>query len=455
MKYIILLLLINLYTRYGDAQTNQDSLKILLQKEKQDTSRVMLLAQLSSAYSINKPDTAILLGLEALSLSQRIRFVNGEVASLGGIGNAYRAVGNLPKAMEAYLQALKLSEKNNNPRGIARNLHDIGTIYNKQGEYHQAIIYLLQAEKIFYNGNSINLLRLGNSYFGLKQYDSARLYTQQAYEIARKANNQFATGISLSLMGDIYSETGQNKLALEYYRLSIPYNMLGNDVSLADTFLGIAKLFESEGQVDSTLFYANKAFEINRGKEFTIGVRDAANFLYSFYKKRGNIDKALFYHELAQVAKDSLFSQQRINQLKSLSFDEKIRQMEITTTELKSKEERKHNLQYAAIAIALITFVILFLFLSRSIIVKTKFIEFFGVLGLLAVFEFINLFIHPYLAHATNDSPVLMLVVLIAIGALLIPLHHKLEKWITKIMVEKNKKIRLEAAKKTIQQLEG
>ncbi len=33
----------------------------------------------------------------------------------------------------------------------------------------------------------------------------------------------------------------------------------------------------------------------------------------------------------------------------------------------------------------------------------------------------------------------LLLIILIAIGALLIPLHHKLEKWITKIMVEKNK----------------
>ena len=76
-------------------------------------------------------------------------------------------------------------------------------------------------------------------------------------------------------------------------------------------------------------------------------------------------------------------------------------------------------------------------------------------LGLLAVFEFINLFIHPYLAHVTNDSPVLMLCVLIAIGALLIPLHHKLKKWITKIMVEKNKKIRLDATKKTIASLEG
>ena len=90
--------------------------------------------------------------------------------------------------------------------------------------------------------------------------------------------------------------------------------------------------------------------------------------------------------------------------------------------------------------VAIITFLILFFTLSRSIIVKEKFIEFFGILGLLAVFEFINLFIHPYLSRVTNDSHFLMLAVLIAIGALLIPLHHKLEKWITKIMVEKIKR---------------
>ena len=141
--------------------------------------------------------------------------------------------------------------------------------------------------------------------------------------------------------------------------------------------------------------------------------------------------------------------------MQSLVFDEKIRQEEIADAEIKTKEDRNHNLQYAAIAVALITFIILFLVLSRSIIVKQKFIEFFAILGLLAVFEFINLFIHPYLSNITNHSPVLMLIILIAIGALLIPLHHKLEKWITKIMIEKNKKIRLEAARKTIATLEG
>ena len=140
--------------------------------------------------------------------------------------------------------------------------------------------------------------------------------------------------------------------------------------------------------------------------------------------------------------------------MENLTVNETLRQQEREAEKLKENEQRKHNLQYAAIAIGIITFIILFLVLSRSIIVKQKFIEFFAILGLLALFEFINLFIHPYLANITNNSPVLMLIILIAIGALLIPLHHKLEKWITKIMIEKNKKIRLEAAKKTIAKLE-
>jgi cell wall assembly regulator SMI1 len=47
-----------------------------------------------------------------------------------------------------------------------------------------------------------------------------------------------------------------------------------------------------------------------------------------------------------------------------------------------------------------------------------------------------------------------MLLALVCIAALLVPLHHKIEKWTTAKLVEKNKQIRLAAAKKTIEQLE-
>ena len=96
----------------------------------------------------------------------------------------------------------------------------------------------------------------------------------------------------------------------------------------------------------------------------------------------------------------------------------------------------------------------MYLLLSRSFITNTKLIEYFGVVALLIVFEFLNLLLHPFLESVTHHSPVLMLLTLVCIAALLVPMHHKIEKWATKKLVEKNKQIRLAAAKRTVQQLD-
>lgn len=420
MKNIILCLFICLCTIHNHGQTNvKDSLQNLLKREKQDTSKVMLLAQLSFIYASNKPDTAMLLALEALTLSQRMGFIKGEAVSLYRIGWAYNNLGNSSKSMEYSIKSLRLNEKINNLEGIAISLNNIGNIYREKGEYRQAIDFFIKSKELneqLHNreGVAVNIGNLGRSYLGLMQYDTARVYAQQAYETASKFNYDRRTGNFLILIGSIYSETGQRKLAMEYYHLGIPYlRMMELDQQLSASFLGMAKLFEMDGQKDSALFYANQAFKINKAAGFSSGILDASSFLSSFYHNRQNVDSAFFYLKIATSAKDSLYSKEKINQFQGLSFDEKLRQMEITTAKMKSNEERNRNLQFIAIAIVLITFITLFLALSRSIIVKTRFIEFFGVLGLLAVFEFINLFIHPFLAHATGDSPVLMLLILI------------------------------------------
>jgi hypothetical protein len=93
--------------------------------------------------------------------------------------------------------------------------------------------------------------------------------------------------------------------------------------------------------------------------------------------------------------------------------------------------------------------------LSRTVVVNPRIIEIAGVVGLLIVFEFINLVIHPYLAEFTRDSPLPMLLILVAIAAVIVPLHHRLEHWVKYKLVEKNKTIRLEAAKRTINRLQG
>ena len=461
MKKIILLLLLCIRLNEVHAQQNEkDSLKHLLQIEKADTGRVLILAELSFLYSESKPDTTMLMALEALTLARKIGFIKGEAESLNRIGNAYHTWGNYTKAMEIWLQSLKLNEKVNNLLGIQRNYNNIGSVNNFMGEYKAAHDYYQKARAISEKtGNkrslSIQLGNIGENYYQQQIYDSARIYAEQAFNVASGIHYWRIMGTALSYRGDIHFELKQHTLALEYYRLAIPYLLeASNFIRLSTTYLGMAKVFEETGQSDSALHCARQSMSIARINPFSVQVRNTARFLSLFYRRKQLHDSAYFYQDVSKTVNDSLFGQQKNNQFQSLALDEKLRQADLEAAELKTKEERNHNLQYVAIAIGLISFIIFFFALSRSIIVKPKFIAFFTVLGLLAVFEFINLFIHPYLAGLTNNSPVLMLIILITIGALLIPLHHKLEKWITGIMIEKNKKIRLEAAKKTIEMLE-
>jgi hypothetical protein len=138
-----------------------------------------------------------------------------------------------------------------------------------------------------------------------------------------------------------------------------------------------------------------------------------------------------------------------------MTFEDELQQQQLASERIKAEEQRRQNLQYVLIAIGILTFIILFLLLSRSIITNTRMIEFLGVMALLIVFEFLNLLLHPFLEGVTNHTPFLMLLALVGIAAFLIPLHRRVEKWSTAKLVEKNKIIRLANAKKTIEELEG
>ena len=180
----------------------------------------------------------------------------------------------------------------------------------------------------------------------------------------------------------------------------------------------------------------------------------AAGFLRTVYDSLRQTDSAYFYARLESVFRDSVFSREKTNKIQSLAFSEQLRVSEEEAKSRQESEKRKQNIQYALIALGIITFIIFFLLLSRRFITNAKVIEFFGVIALLIVFEFLNLLLHPFLEKITHHSPVLMLLALVCIAALLVPLHHKLEKWATHKLVEKNKQIRLASARKTIEELE-
>ena len=137
-------------------------------------------------------------------------------------------------------------------------------------------------------------------------------------------------------------------------------------------------------------FMRDKLSIFQRTENLPATLLSSSLLLSELYEGVDNTE-SLYYHKLALAAQDSLFSQEKNQQVEALRFSETLRQQEVEAARKQAEFERKNNLQYAGIAFGLIVFVIVFLLLSHSIIARPGLIRFLGVLALLIVFEFINL----------------------------------------------------------------
>jgi tetratricopeptide (TPR) repeat protein len=381
--------------------------------------------------------------------------------SLDVLGRILMQEDNFSKALQTELGALQLFEKLNDSRGLERTYYDIGNIYERLDDHTQALNNFIHAKDfgLMLNDSStlvISLSSIGFNYYKLNDLDSALKYAQLTYELSKtKGIASFRLPWALALMGGVQDKMENKSIALAYYREAFAKAVETDQQALLPYLYQVMGVMFKDAKLrDSAIEYGKKAFEASRQIDFTKGILDASNLLADLYSSTDN-NQAIFYFKIAAGIRDSIFSADKVKQVQNIRYNEDSRQQEIEKQKEKTEEERKQNIGYAAVGLGLIGLLILFLVLSHTIIVNESIIKFFGTVGLLLVFEFINLLLHPFLERITGHSPLLMLAAMATIAAMLVPVHHSLQKWITQRLVEKNKKIRLIAAKKTIEKLEG
>ncbi len=436
-----------------------------LATEKADSNKLQILWGISKMNQYVSNDSMVFYAQQALLLCIKNRNsfpIGTEAQALASLASSLWWAGNYPDAKETYFKALQIAEPLGDTMLIGEIYNGIAMVNRNAGNFREAINYYTKAENLTKNipdNDVLNALLVdkGKCYEQLGILDSAYTYVQEClsmYFRRFKGRNVWGGGVH-SAMGIIYSKMGKEQLAVEYFRQSFQLNEEVNEIRLlARGYCEFAEHFDRFHQQDSAIYYATKGFLIDRQFNLLVQQLQASTLLTKLYKQENKIDSAFKYQQLMIDTRERVFSNEKINRLQTLEFNEHLRQQELASEKTKSEEERKQNIQYALIAIGLVTLIILFLFLSRSFITNTKLISFFGVIALLLVFEFFNLLLHPFLERITHHSPILMLLALVCIAALLVPLHHKLEKWTTVKLVEKNKATRLANAKKTIEQLE-
>ena len=436
--FLIFVFIFSSYLLFAQ-KSKVDSLSKLLAVEKTDSNRVRLLWQIARDKSVYNPDTSLKLALQALFLARKINYTEGESRSLGILANTFIKIGNYPRALELNIQKLQLEEKRHNPRNYGSVLMNIGVVYVLQEEYLKAREYFSKADSVILQNNVEDLkyysaINIGDVYNRLGSGDSAFTYFNKSLELARIFRDETLRtdliGSSLTGLGHAYLKLGNYEQSLIHYKASLDYLVAANDDEvLCEATLGLANLYEHLNKFDSAGHYANVSLNIAKKDGFLSKELDAAEFLTDHYKKVKSIDSAFSYVNYVRGLNDSVNSKSKIRESQVISSNEQFRQLELEENRLKEKQERIQQLQMLLIAIFIPGFFLLTLFLSR-IKMHIKLIRLLGILSLLFLFEYLTLLLHPTVANLTHHTPVYEIIIFVAMAAILIPLHHRLEHWL-------------------------
>ena len=343
MKNIIVILLlsmaVNISFGQNSAPTDFDSLNnsyyqragdSLIQVLKnysgpKDTSRQGIIFEQVFKLLFSRPRMQLYAAQEGLRLSRAIKNPYGEAVSKMFIGMAFWGLQDYSKASQIAFENLELSEslKDNFTIGwchilITNSSRDIGD-YNKAIKFSDKNDYQI----------------LGSIYEEWNRLDSALFYLQKASP----------SSYVFLMLGHTYSKLDSNKLAFGNYQKSISENINRNNLKdITDAYIGLAKLYEKEGKLDSCIYYAKKGYQIAQKASFSKWVFQTSVLLSGIYEKT-NISESLNYLKLAMAAKDSMINLQKMSQYYSSEFSEDMRQQKLQQTLEQSQLKYKNRLK--------------------------------------------------------------------------------------------------------------
>ncbi|SET36062.1 Histidine kinase-, DNA gyrase B-, and HSP90-like ATPase [Hymenobacter actinosclerus] len=328
----------------GLAQSPQTRpLQLALARATTDTARVLLLADLAATYRYSHFDSVSYYAHQGLRLARHIGYMRGEGRCLSRLAILPGDRGNLPQALRLNLAALRLNEAAHDLEGTARTLNQTGLLYFALDDYRPSLRYSVRALRHYQQAGTTDtsqlisvITNLGASYEGMRRYDSAAFYLNQAWQLTTGHRRQTwscwgdPAPYVLRELGLLQLAQNQPRAALAYYRRSAQAAGPENDQrSVSRAYQYLAELYAGQGQRDSSIWYARRALVLAASLPYVVGVVRNSSMLMQAYEARQQPDSALYYTHVLLAAQDSLFNPRRIKQLDAIAFNEHTRLLEL------------------------------------------------------------------------------------------------------------------------------
>lgn len=255
---------------------------------------------------------------------KRNKNLSKEVPGWFQMGAVYQLMGDYDKSLAAHEYILKIHEENENWHGYVASMNSIGIIYKRIGKYGEAIKSYTKAievnDKYGLNRDLTYISHnMGNAYAELKQYDQALGWYQNSLELAKRANNDYAIAGNLTAIGKTYNLMQRYEEALTEQLKAVEYREKSSEknafsyslIELGYTYFKLKKYKQAEQ-------YLLKGLRMAREVEAKQVISDACGYLTELYAETGNYRKAYEYGQLYHEIKDSIFSETRMAQIEEL-----------------------------------------------------------------------------------------------------------------------------------------
>ena len=330
----------------------------------------MLYLRLGDAYYLEKKmDSAVLSYKRSIEINEKNNYSLLLLCwATAALDYRLYEMGNYTESLDYAVRHLALGEKliDTGQQGGAHLV--FGHNYKALGYYREALNHYFKARHFFKiygenrggkEDNTYTFLCIAETYLKLNRLDSALRFTQMAHKIAIQTSDGGLILLSARLAGDISVAKGDDETALQYYRQYIPdfvkYHETNRDLGFV--LNNMAKIFQKKGQADSAILYAKEALQnaeqyADEQNLFTAGM------LLSDYYKEKNDKEAFKYLKIANEAKDSMSSSDKLKQAQILLFNEQVQEKEKAAAEAKEVARRRLIIIVAAIIISIISFLI-------------------------------------------------------------------------------------------------
>jgi tetratricopeptide (TPR) repeat protein len=257
-----------------------DSLKKLLPSTK-GISRIDCLNALSEEYwwpTYVFPDSISVWAIEAHNEALKINYPFGIAESTMhlGVGEIYKK--NFLVSEKYLRQALQIFETIHNNRGLGWCNLWLGEALYSENNFDEATFYLLKSISFLtkeddHEGEGKAWAWLAFVYSAKGNYDSSFYYSGKSLQIREKMRDNVCVAASLANIGYLYKVVGDYEDALDYYRQGMQYanthsiNYYGPNWNYFDEPIG--SVFQLMKNPDSSLYYLQKALQINPGNQMT------------------------------------------------------------------------------------------------------------------------------------------------------------------------------------------